>query len=214
MSEPTWDFGPVIWIDADAIGQPGQRTFRLRLRNEFLTATVWLEKEQLQMLGISVGQLLEQLPEHLARGAIDGELMPDAPVDFPDEPTAEMRAYRLALGYDEARDMLALIVHAIEESEEDEAEAAAAQAELEQLISGGVEESEAGEAAGEEGEETPPTLICHASRHQLQALSVKIARVVAAGRPRCPLCGAPINPGEPHICPRSNGHHKVDLSQL
>jgi hypothetical protein len=28
--------------------------------------------------------------------------------------------------------------------------------------------------------------------------------VVAAGRPRCPLCGAPIE-GK-HVCPASNGH--------
>jgi uncharacterized repeat protein (TIGR03847 family) len=33
-----------------------------------------------------------------------------------------------------------------------------------------------------------------------------IADLVAAGRPPCPLCGAPMNP-EGHVCPRSNGHH-------
>tara|TARA_B100000686_G_scaffold353831_1_gene461046 strand:- start:2806 stop:3339 length:534 start_codon:yes stop_codon:yes gene_type:complete len=30
--------------------------------------------------------------------------------------------------------------------------------------------------------------------------------VYGAGRSTCPLCESPINPGENHICPRSNGH--------
>ncbi len=36
-----------------------------------------------------------------------------------------------------------------------------------------------------------------------------IDELVAAGRPACPLCTAPID-SEGHICPKSNGHHKQD----
>lgn len=36
------------------------------------------------------------------------------------------------------------------------------------------------------------------ARHALQ--------VVAAGRPLCPLCNAPMEPGGEHFCPRKNGH--------
>lgn len=39
---------------------------------------------------------------------------------------------------------------------------------------------------------------------QARALCAKIAEIVAAGRPRCPLCGAPLE-GK-HVCPLSNGH--------
>lgn len=39
---------------------------------------------------------------------------------------------------------------------------------------------------------------------QARALCAKIADIVTAGRPRCPLCGAPIE-GK-HVCPLSNGH--------
>jgi uncharacterized repeat protein (TIGR03847 family) len=38
-------------------------------------------------------------------------------------------------------------------------------------------------------------------------LRQEIVRVVAAGRPPCPLCGGPID-ASGHICPRQNGHHK------
>ncbi len=34
----------------------------------------------------------------------------------------------------------------------------------------------------------------------------QISDVVSAGRPKCPLCTAPMNP-EGHVCVRSNGHH-------
>ena len=30
-------------------------------------------------------------------------------------------------------------------------------------------------------------------------------RVLAAGRPPCPLCGQPLDP-QGHLCPRRNGH--------
>jgi hypothetical protein len=54
-------------------------------------------------------------------------------------------------------------------------------------------------------EEETPTFTCSASRDQLQSLGKSIAALAAAGRPRCPLCGRPMDV-EPHVCPGSNGH--------
>ncbi len=42
----------------------------------------------------------------------------------------------------------------------------------------------------------------------LDAMADEAFRVCAAGRPQCPLCGAPMNPGETHLCLRRNGHNK------
>jgi uncharacterized repeat protein (TIGR03847 family) len=50
----------------------------------------------------------------------------------------------------------------------------------------------------------PPTLTCRVSRGKMRTLSSEITSVVAAGRPRCPLCGTPLT-GGPHACPQSNG---------
>jgi uncharacterized repeat protein (TIGR03847 family) len=44
-----------------------------------------------------------------------------------------------------------------------------------------------------------------ARRQDFESLSSEIAEIVAAGRPRCVLCGTPLS-GEPHFCPPSNGH--------
>ncbi len=46
---------------------------------------------------------------------------------------------------------------------------------------------------------------------QASALSEEALRICAAGRPRCFLCGLPINP-EGHVCPRSNGHAALETS--
>ena len=38
-----------------------------------------------------------------------------------------------------------------------------------------------------------------------RAFAKRAQRVVAAGRPPCPLCGNPLDP-QGHVCPRQNGH--------
>lgn len=47
-----------------------------------------------------------------------------------------------------------------------------------------------------------------ASREQALALARHGAAVAAAGRPRCELCGNPIDP-EGHVCPALNGHREI-----
>ena len=47
-----------------------------------------------------------------------------------------------------------------------------------------------------------------ATRSQLAAMEDQIRDIVAAGRPRCPLCGTPLT-GQAHFCPPSNGHTEV-----
>jgi uncharacterized repeat protein (TIGR03847 family) len=41
---------------------------------------------------------------------------------------------------------------------------------------------------------------------QGRTLARQALQVVAAGRPQCPLCGAPMEAGVEHFCPRKNGH--------
>ena len=56
----------------------------------------------------------------------------------------------------------------------------------------------------ESGEEGASVSFC-ITTGQADALGEEALRICAAGRPRCFLCGLPINP-EGHVCPRSNGH--------
>jgi uncharacterized repeat protein (TIGR03847 family) len=52
-----------------------------------------------------------------------------------------------------------------------------------------------------------------ADRGQIEAARDQSEEIVAAGRPRCVLCGAPLS-GEPHFCPESNGHTPVDPGEV
>lgn len=62
------------------------------------------------------------------------------------------------------------------------------------------------EVGGEDEEDdTPSVARFWATPAQMRALSIRGQEVVAAGRPKCAMCGEPIDP-EGHFCPRRNGH--------
>jgi uncharacterized repeat protein (TIGR03847 family) len=46
-------------------------------------------------------------------------------------------------------------------------------------------------------------LSCRLTLAQLKKLGIQAGKICAAGRPRCRLCGGPIDP-EGHVCPKSN----------
>ncbi len=169
MSREQYEFKLVTRLEPDAVGVPGKRRFRLLLEGEPGLAVLWLEKEQLQALGLAIDQLLAPLAVLWSRTPA----APPAPVEAHEivmPPAIEFQIGRLALGYDEEHQQFVLLVHDAE--------------------------------ADQEG---PATLTCRATRAQLRALSQAIAALAAAGRPRCPLCGQPIEEAG-HVCPGTNGH--------
>ena len=48
------------------------------------------------------------------------------------------------------------------------------------------------------------------SEDTLDHLADQAFSVCASGRPRCPLCGTPTEDGESHVCPKTNGYHKLE----
>jgi len=61
----------------------------------------------------------------------------------------------------------------------------------------------------EEGQEGRPSVARFwATPAQMRAFSIQGQQVVAAGRPRCAMCGEPIDPAG-HFCPRKNGDRKT-----
>lgn len=91
------------------------------LSNDAETAYVWLEKQQLQALGLAFEQILAQLQTV----QITIPLTPEAsqPEEIPetlDTHTHEYHVSRLAVGYDEERELITIFVH---ENEAEEGEA-------------------------------------------------------------------------------------------
>ncbi len=185
MADAQYDFAAVDAIDAESIGTPGKRTFRVRILRGGDAAALWVEKQQLAALGEAIPRLLDQLdtPDRHA-GKDTGTIS-----YFPDEPAVEFKVGRLALGYTAEDDRLVLIAYALD---------------LE------AEEGEEGEDEPEEedDESMPPTFMCRFTREQARFLSNACADAVAGGRPLCLICHRPVDP-EGHFCPRANGHQKL-----
>jgi len=170
MPDAHYDLGLADRLKAEALGRPGQRRFRILVEGPGGSAVVWLEKEDLHTLAISIARLLEVLADQAPRarsrrsaaaGPYPAASAAPAPLDF--------QAVSWTLGYDEDQDALEF-----QASDQDEAAA--------------------------------PRIRFTATRQQGKALSEEALKVYAAGRPVCPLCGASLDPGETHTCPRSNGH--------
>lgn len=89
----TVEFGVARGIDVQAFGQPGQRTFRLRIvGSSAAAASLWMEKEQLQALSLALKQMLSQLEYDQDPPAADvGEFPVVADHDF--------RAGRMGMGF-------------------------------------------------------------------------------------------------------------------
>ena len=59
----------------------------------------------------------------------------------------------------------------------------------------------------EDSEEGPDALRVRIEPPDARAFVERARRVIAAGRPPCPLCGQPLDPSG-HVCPRQNGYHR------
>ncbi|MGC4106458.1 MAG: DUF3090 family protein [Thermomicrobiales bacterium] len=97
-------------VRVDALGEPGNRRFRFSAVIEGETFIVWMEKQQLQALGLAVEQMLDQLPE--GSGIMAHESLP---LDFDDATRSQFRAGRMELGFDPIRDRIVISAHDLQE---------------------------------------------------------------------------------------------------
>lgn len=179
MTEAHNQFGRVASMQANAVGEPGSRRFRLLVTSSGgATATLWMEKEQLFNLAVALKNLTVQVEEQKGGGQTPGEDgEPEVLSSIVSQPL-EFQVGRLAVGYDEATSLYLIAANDIEASEE-----------------------------------ATPELSLMATKQDIEALADEAFEVCAAGRPRCPLCSAPMNAGEKHICPRQNGHSYLGETQ-
>jgi uncharacterized repeat protein (TIGR03847 family) len=109
------DLGPVDRITADAVGEPGSRTFYLQARDGDDVVTITVEKEQVRLLAASVLDLLATIGLETGTGP-DEDAMD---LEEPFEP--RWRAGRLSIGYEEDADRFLLEIEEFQpELEEDD----------------------------------------------------------------------------------------------
>lgn len=93
-------------LRVEALGEPGDRRFRLLAIIDGETIIIWLEKQQVQALGIAIDQMLEQLPGSAPELGASG-----LPLEFNEETRRQFRVGRMELGYDEHNDRFVIIAH-------------------------------------------------------------------------------------------------------
>jgi len=174
---PSRELDNVTRLTADAVGEPGQRTFYLQAASGADQVTLLVEKEQVRRLAENLETWLPELaagrPEDPAEAAAAeaGELALAEPLE------PDFRVGQLSLSYDTERDRVLVIATELQAEDEDEPLKLPDPLEVRLLV----------------------------TRAQLRVLARHGAEVVARGRPLCPLCGNPLDPGG-HICPALNGH--------
>ena len=186
MPRRSFEFDPPDRFVAGAIGEPGQRTFYLQARQGRRVVSVTLEKVQVTALAKRLGLLLVELDR---RGIAKETATSPAPDIAPlDEPLNEVfRAGTLTLGWDGERGRV--LVEA-RETQPDDPDAAVETEEVEAL---------------DDDEDGPDVVRVRMSAETARSFVERALRIVRAGRPPCPFCGNPLDPGG-HICPRKNGH--------
>lgn len=185
MARTIFDFDPPDRFVAGTVGQPGDRTFYLQASGGGRTVSVALEKVQVQVLAERLEELLETVRRQTEADipvVASRELEDTAPLDVPVE--EEFRVGTMGLAWETESERL--VVEALAQATDE------GQVEVEPLS---------------EGDEGPDALRVRLTADMGRAFIARALRVVAAGRPPCPLCNLPLDP-EGHICPRQNGHRR------
>jgi uncharacterized repeat protein (TIGR03847 family) len=197
MTHQVHAFEPPERFVAGTVGEPGDRTFFLQARGGGRVVTVALEKVQVSLLAEKLEELLTEaarrfgvdLPEAPVPAGHDNEPL-DTPVD------EEFRVGTLGLAFDV--DTTTVVIEAIEAGEAD------AEVEL------GADDDEDDIPVDDDDDEPDDDLDrlrVRLTPEATRAFIDRARRVVAAGRPPCPLCGQPLDPAG-HLCPRHNGYHR------
>jgi uncharacterized repeat protein (TIGR03847 family) len=191
MTHQVFAFEPPERFVAGTVGPPGERTFYLQARGGGRMVSVVLEKVQVSLLAEKLEELLAEAHQRFALELPSANVSPpdNEPLETPvDE---EFRVGTLGLAFDVENNTIIIEAIAVDETAEPLPE----------------EEEE------EEATEIP------AISDDLDRLRVRLTpaavrdfidrarRVVAAGRPPCPLCGQPLD-SSGHLCPRHNGYHR------
>ncbi|HZA84763.1 MAG TPA: DUF3090 family protein, partial [Actinomycetes bacterium] len=153
---PSRDLDPVTRLTADAVGEPGERTFFLQAASGADQVTLLVEKEQVRRLAESLQTWLPELaadrPEDPAEAAAAeaGELALAEPLE------PDFRVGQLSLAYDPDRDRVVVVATELQAGDEEEPP---------------------------EPAEEPQEVRLVVTRPQLRVLARHGSQVVAGGRP-------------------------------
>ena len=186
---------------AGAIGVPGQRTFFIQASKGSQHVSVALEKTQVAVLAERIASLLLALRE--GGVAISDELPGPAPALA--EPVVEQfRVGTMSLGWDGDAGRVVIEAREIGEADEEEHVESDEEEAVAETAEAAVTPDELQSLAADADDPRDVVRVELEPQAALRFASGAL-EVVRAGRPPCPLCGAPLEPTG-HFCVRRNGH--------
>ena len=180
MTRQVFFFDPPERFVAGTVGMPGERTFFLQASGAGRTVSVALEKVQVRLLAERLDDLLDTVER--GGGPVEDPIEDNEPLNSPVE--EEFRVGNMGLAWD--GDAQLYVVEALAQPADDE------ESVVEPLA-----DSDVG----------PDALRVRMTAGMARGFVVRALKIVAAGRPPCPLCGLPLDPTG-HVCPRQNGHRR------
>jgi uncharacterized repeat protein (TIGR03847 family) len=180
----SFEFESVDAFVPGAVGRPGDRVFYLQARAGNHVVSLRCEKQQVGMLGRYLAQLAQAL------GPVEADR---DPVGMVEPVAAAWTVGQLSVGVDEETGRIMVTAEElIVGTFEVEAGAEVSQEDVEALLE-----------AADELMDDPAEARFVLSAGQALAFGETAEELLSAGRPPCPLCGAPMDP-EGHDCPRWN----------
>ena len=169
---------------AGTVGQPGERAFYLQVADARRVVTIGVEKQQVAVLADRLDQMLEEVsngePDAMLAAALADNDALDLPID------EEFKVGAMGLAWDEDDGVIVLEAQAPAEEDQDPAAS----------------------LLDDDATDGPDAVRVRMLPAMAQAFVTRARRVVAAGRPPCPLCSLPLDPTG-HLCPRMNGYRRT-----
>ncbi|OBJ73572.1 DUF3090 domain-containing protein [Mycobacterium sp. 1274756.6] len=168
---------------AGTVGQPGNRTFYLQAVHDTRVVSVMVEKQQVAVLAERIDALLVEVNRRFGT-PIPPE--PDTVEDLDPLVTpvdAEFRVGTMGLGWDSEALTVVVELLAVTDTEFDAS------------------------VVLDDTEEGPDAVRVFLTPDAARQFASRSNRVIAAGRPPCPICTEPLD-AEGHICVRSNGYRR------
>lgn len=187
MSRQVFFYDPPERFVVGTVGEPGARTFYLQATAAGRVTSVALEKQQVVVLTERIEALLDEVLRRTGGTAPVPALAPAEVKDLAplDQPIVEdFRVGTMALGWDS------------------DAERAVIEAQAQTEATGEDELIPDDDAA-----DGPDLLRVRLTGAMARSFTKRAVAVVSAGRPPCPFCGLPLDPGG-HVCPRQNGYRR------
>ena len=108
-----YELKEVNLLSAISMGEPGKRTFFLIMGDKDEWVRVWLEKEQLEALGMAVDQFLHTISQEYHREPSHSEGPPLSNEIPKVMPTVELGIDQITIGFDEDKATIGILVHPV-----------------------------------------------------------------------------------------------------